>query len=29
LKKAETQANTDTLNVVTLDRSLQKSSKAL
>ena len=29
LKKAETQANTDTSNVVTLDRSLQKSTKAL
>jgi acetyl-CoA carboxylase carboxyl transferase subunit beta len=29
LKKAETQANTDTSNVVTIDRSLQKSSKAL
>jgi acetyl-CoA carboxylase carboxyl transferase subunit beta len=29
LKKAETKANTDTSNVVTLDRSLQKSSKAL
>ena len=27
LKKAETQANTDTSNVVTIDRSLQKSSK--
>jgi acetyl-CoA carboxylase carboxyl transferase subunit beta len=29
LKKAETQANTDASNVVTLDSSLQKSSKAL
>ena len=29
LKKAETQANNDALNVVTLDRTLQKSSKAL
>ena len=29
LKKAETQANTDTSNVVTIERSLQKSSKAL
>jgi acetyl-CoA carboxylase carboxyl transferase subunit beta len=29
LKKVETQANTDTSNVVTLDSSLQKSSKAL
>jgi acetyl-CoA carboxylase carboxyl transferase subunit beta len=29
LKKAETQANTDTSNVVTIDRSLQKSSKTL
>jgi len=29
LKKAETQANTDTSNVVTIDRSLQKTSKAL
>ena len=29
LKKAETQSNIDTLNVVTIDRSLQKSSKAL
>jgi len=29
LKKAETQANTDTSNVVSLDRSLQESSKAL
>ena len=29
LKKTETQANTDASNVVTLDRSLQKSSKAL
>jgi acetyl-CoA carboxylase carboxyl transferase subunit beta len=29
LKKAETQANTDTSNVVTIDRTLQKSSKAL
>ena len=29
LKKAETQANTDTSNVVAIDRSLQKSSKAL
>ena len=29
LKKAETQVNTDTSNVVTLDSSLQKSSKAL
>ena len=29
LKKAETQANTDAANVVTLDESLQKSSKAL
>ena len=29
LKKAETQANTDASNVVTLDRSLQDSSKAL
>jgi acetyl-CoA carboxylase carboxyl transferase subunit beta len=29
LKKAETQSNTDTSNVVTLDSSLQKSSKAL
>ena len=29
LKKAETQANTDTSNVVTIDRSLQKPSKAL
>ena len=29
LKKAETQANTDTSNVVTLDRSLQESTKAL
>ena len=29
LKKAETQANTDASNVVTLDRSLQNSSKAL
>ena len=29
LKKAETQANTDTSNVVELDRSLQKSSKTL
>ena len=29
LKKAETQANTDNSNVVTLDSSLQKSSKAL
>ena len=29
LKKAETQANTDAANVVTLDKSLQKSSKAL
>jgi len=29
LKKAESQSNTDSSNVVTLDRSLQKSSKAL
>ena len=29
LKKAETQANTDAANVVTLDKSLQRSSKAL
>ena len=29
LKKEETQANTDTSNVVTLDKSLQKSTKAL
>ena len=29
LKKAETQANTDTSNVVTIDKSLQKPSKAL
>ena len=29
LKKAETQSNTDASNVVTLDSSLQKSSKAL
>ncbi len=29
LKKAETQANTDTSNVVALERSLQKPSKAL
>ena len=29
LKKEETQANTDVLNVVALDKSLQKSSKAL
>jgi acetyl-CoA carboxylase carboxyl transferase subunit beta len=29
LKKTETQANTDTSNVVTIDRSLQKSSKTL
>ena len=29
LKKAETQVNTDNSDVVTLDRSLQKSSKAL
>ena len=29
LKKAETQANTDTLNVVPLSNSLQKTSKAL
>ena len=29
LKKAETQANTDASNVVTIDRSLQKSSKTL
>ena len=29
LKKAETQANTDALNVVTLDKSLQKSTKAI
>ena len=29
LKKAETQANTDGSNVITLDESLQKSSKAL
>jgi acetyl-CoA carboxylase carboxyl transferase subunit beta len=29
LKKAETQANTETSNVVTLDKSLQKPSKAL
>ena len=29
LKKKETQVNTDSSNVVTLDRSLQKSSKAL
>ena len=29
LKKAETQANTDTSNVVNLKTSLQKSSKAL
>ena len=29
LKKAETQANTDSSNVVTLDKSLQKSTKAL
>ena len=29
LKKAETQANTDASNVVTIDRSLSKSSKAL
>ena len=29
LKKAETQSNTDTLNVVTIDRSLQKTPKAL
>jgi len=29
LKKAETQVNTDTSNVVTLDSALQKSSKAL
>jgi acetyl-CoA carboxylase carboxyl transferase subunit beta len=29
LKKIETQVNTDTTNVVTLDSSLQKSSKAL
>ena len=29
LKKAETQANTDAANVVTLDESLQRSSKAL
>ena len=29
LKKAETKANTDNSNVVTLDSSLQKSSKAL
>ena len=29
LKKEETQANTDTSNVVTLDKSIQKSTKAL
>ena len=29
LKKAESQSNTDSSNVVTLDRSLQKSTKAL
>jgi acetyl-CoA carboxylase carboxyl transferase subunit beta len=29
LKKAETQANTDAANVVTLDKSLQRSSKAI
>jgi acetyl-CoA carboxylase carboxyl transferase subunit beta len=29
LKKAETQVNTDASNVVTLDRTLQKSTKAL
>ena len=29
LKKGETQVNTDTSNVVTLDSSLQKTSKAL
>ena len=29
LKKRETQVNTDTLNVVTLDSSIQKTSKAL
>jgi len=29
LKKAETQANTDTLNVVTLNKPLQKSSRTL
>ncbi len=29
LKKAETQVNTETSNVVTLDRTLQKSSKAI
>ena len=29
LKKKETQANTDASNVVTIDRSLQKSTKAL
>ena len=29
LKKAETQSNIDTLNVVTIDRSLQKTPKAL
>ena len=29
LKKAETQANTDTSNVVTIESSLQKTSKAL
>ena len=29
LKKAETQANTDTSNVVTFDSSIQESSKAL
>ena len=29
LKKDETQANTDTTNVVTLDKSIQKSTKAL
>jgi acetyl-CoA carboxylase beta subunit len=29
LKKAETQANTDASNVVTLDKSVQRSSKAI
>jgi hypothetical protein len=29
LKKAETQSNTDASNVVTIDSSLQKPSKAL
>jgi len=29
LKKAETQVNTDESNVVTINRSIQKSSKAL